>query len=304
MIKRLVLASFFTLVTHSSACSQDGWQRLFPGVHYFDPLIADPIEPRMGLAMIQTNVFESAGQAREIRFPFAFPDSADSAHDVQVVAGIGGSIPLLRLKEWPGKGGIVASAQLGVFARFRIEYPTREEAATDWFVGMPFEITYEKFTGRFRIMHRSSHIGDELVQTAGAERIEFGGEYADFIAAYQPLQDLRVYGGATYNFRSYNERLLALRLRDWHDHTQVQAGFDYGSYRWSNGHVGVVAGFDWQSTQRTNWRSGFSVVGGLAVKTNGRGSKLIARYYHGPSTMGEFFLTPETFTGIEWVVDF
>lgn len=303
MTKRFIL-SLMMLAVASTARAQGGWQRLFPGVHYFDPLVADPVEPRMALGLMQTNVFETAGQGRELRAPFSFPDSVDAAHDVQVLTGIGGSIPLWHLKTWPGKGGIVASAQLGVFARFRIEYPTRENAGEDWFVGMPIEASYGNFNGRFRIMHRSSHIGDELVQTTGAQRIEFGGEYADFIAAYQPLPGLRIYGGATYNFRSYNEWLPALRVRDLHDYTQLQAGFDYNAYRWHDGHVGIVAGFDWQSTQRTNWRSGFSAVAGAGVKTNGRGSKLIARYYHGPSTMGEFFLTPETFTSIEWVVDF
>jgi hypothetical protein len=261
------------------------------------------METHLGLALMQTNVFERAAEGRE-RPEFTFPDPADAASDVEIAAAIGGSLPLWLLKEWPGKGGVVASAQLGVFARFRIEYPTREEVGTDWFIGMPIEVTYNRFEGRFRIMHRSSHIGDELVETTGAQRIEFGGEYADFIAAYHLADELRVYGGATYNFRSYTERLPALSVRGWHDYGQLQGGVDGGWYPWSSGHVGLVAGVDWQSAQRTNWRSAFAAAGGIAVRTQTRASRLLLRYFRGPSSLGEFFLTPETFWSLEWVVDF
>ena len=285
------------------AQSPDFWQRFLPRVHYFQTLVADPLEPRMSLGMLQTNVFERAGEGRE-RPEFTFPDPDDAAADVNVAAAIGGSIPLLHLAEWPGKGGIVASAQLGVFSRFRIEYPSRDDVGQDWFVGMPFEFAYDQWTGRFRIMHRSSHIGDELVEVTGARRIEFGGEYADFLLGYQLLDEARVYGGGTWNFRSYTERLPALRVRDMHDTFVLQAGVDGAWYPWSAGRAGLTGGFDWQSAQRTGWRSQFSVAGGIAARKDGQGTNVMLRYYHGPSVLGEFFLTPETFWALEWNVLF
>jgi hypothetical protein len=295
----LVLASS----TMVRAQQPDFWQRFLPRVHYFQPLVADPLEPRMGIGLLQTDVFARAGAGLE-RQPFSFPDPEDAAHDVNAAAAIGGSIPLLHLAEWPGKGGIVASAQLGVFSRFRIEYPSRDDVGQDWFVGMPFEIAYNKFTGRLRIMHRSSHIGDELVETTGAARIEFGGEYADFLAGYRFIEGARVYAGGTWNFRSYTEILPALRARGLHDTFSLQAGIDGGWYPWSQGRSGFTGGVDWQIAQRTNWRSQFSVAGGYGARVNGQGTKLLLRYFHGPSSMGEFFLTKETFWAAEWVVDF
>jgi hypothetical protein len=291
------------VTTPAPAQQRDFWQRLLPRVHYFQPLVADPLEPRMGIGLMQTDIFERAGAGLE-RQPFTFPDPEDAATDVNAAAAIGGSIPLLHLAEWPGKGGIVASAQLGVFSRFRIEYPSRDDVGQDWFVGMPFEIAYHKFTGRFRIMHRSSHIGDELVETTGASRIEFGGEYADFLAGYRILENARVYGGGTWNFRSYTEILPALRARGLHDTFSLQAGIDGAWYPWSNSRSGFTGGVDWQSAQRTSWLSQFSVAGGYAARVNGQGTKLLLRYFHGPSSMGEFFLTKETFWAVEWVVDF
>ena len=303
MTKR-ALALLIPLLFATPAHAQDFWQRFLPRVHYFQPLVADPLEPRMGIALIQTDVFERAGEGLE-REPFGFPDPEDAAKDVNAAAAIGGSIPLLQLAHWPGKGGIVASAQLGVFSRFRIEYPSRDDVGQDWFVGMPFEIAYNKFSGRFRIMHRSSHIGDELVEVTGARRIEFGGEFADFIAAYKVLDDTRVYGGGTWNFRSYTEQLPALRARETHDYFELHAGVDRSWYEWSDGKTGLIGGIDWQSAQRTGWKSQFSVAGGFAARVpNGAGTKVLLRYFHGPSSMGEFFLTKETFWGLEWVVDF
>ncbi|MGQ0562043.1 MAG: DUF1207 domain-containing protein [Gemmatimonadota bacterium] len=304
-MNRTLLVAALVLGVHAPVFAQDsGWQRLFPRVHYFPSLIADPMEPRMSLALLETNVFERAGEGREFRPPFTFPDPEDAASDVQVKAGIGGSIPLWRFAHWPGKGGVVASAQLGVFARFRIEYPTREDAGQDWFVGMPIEVAYDRFSGRFRIMHRSSHIGDELVQTTGAQRIEFGGEYADFLAAYELVDAVRLYSGATWNFRSYTEALPALVLRDRKDTAQLQAGFDASWLPWAGGRTGLVGGFDWQSQQRTNWRSQFAATGGFTVKTDNGAARLLARYFNGPSLMGEFFLTPERFWSVAWVVEF
>lgn len=304
-MKRILWAWLLLLAAAAPAQAQsDAWDRLFPRVRYFEPLIADPMEPRMALGMLQTDVFERAGEARELRPQFSFPDPEDSSSDVQVLAGIGGTIPLWQVADWGEQGGIVANAQLGVFARFRIEYPTREDTGQDWFVGMPIELRFNDFSSRFRIMHRSSHLGDELIEITRARRLEFGGEYADFMVAQNFMESIRLYGGATWNFRSYTKYLPALVLRDREDKFQLQAGIDTRTYPWAGGRLGLTAGLDWQSQQRTNWRSQFAATGGLDIKTPRGGSQLLLRYFHGPSTMGQFFLTPESFAALEWVVVF
>jgi hypothetical protein len=90
-----------------------------------------------------------------------------------------------------------------------------------------------------------------------------------------------------------------------HDTFALQGGFDGEWYGWSEGRTGVIGGFDWQSAQRTGWRSQFSVAGGFGARlATGQGTRLLLKYFHGPSTLGEFFMTPETFWAVEWVVDF
>ncbi|HUP88918.1 MAG TPA: DUF1207 domain-containing protein [Longimicrobiales bacterium] len=283
--------------------TRSNWDRFLPSVHYFRPLIADVQEPRMALGLMKTDVFKYAGEGRERRFEPIFPDPKDSESDVDANIGIGGSFPLWHLKEWPGHGGMVAVAQLGVLARFRLEYPTREHAGDDYFVGMPIEWQYDNWSGRFGIGHRSTHLGDELVVTTGADRIEFGGEYFTFVNAYQ-FGSFRGYVGSTYNFRSYTEGLAPLRARGWKDTFEFHAGVDGGVHRWADGHVGLVGGVDYQTYQRTNWHPIFSFAAGPEWKANGRSMRLVVRHYRGLSAMGEFFLTPEKYWNLEWDVEF
>lgn len=299
-----VLASaLFTCANVATAQTQSNWDRFLPHVHYFRPLLADVQETRMGLGMMNTNVFKYAHEGRE-RPEFIMLDPKDSESDTDVNVGIGGSFPLVQLADWGEKGGMVAVAQLGVLARFRIEYPTREHTGDDWYVGMPVEWRYNDWSGRFGINHRSSHMGDELHISTNAQRIEFGGEYFNFLFAKKFADDFRAYGGATWNFRSYTEQLPALRVRGWHDTWELHAGVDGGVHPWKSGHAGVVGGLDYVTHERDQWHPTFGFAIGPEWRANGRATRLMVRHYTGLSAMGEFFLTPEKFTGVEWVVDF
>ena len=57
----------------AEAQEREFWPNFLPRVHYFQPLIADPLEPRMAIGLMQTNVFERAVEGAE-RLPFSFPD--------------------------------------------------------------------------------------------------------------------------------------------------------------------------------------------------------------------------------------
>lgn len=301
-MKRVILIALLACANVASAQTRSNWDRFLPSTHHFKPLIADVQEPRMALGMMVTDVFETAGEGRE-RPPFLFHDQEDSNSDTDVNVGIGGSYPLWEIADWDEHGGMVAVARLGVLARFRIEYPTREHTGDDYFVGMPFEWRYDDWSGRFGINHRSSHLGDELRNSTFAQRIEFGGEY--FTATFaRNFGDVRGYAGTTWNFRSYTEALPALVSRDWHDTFELQAGVDGSFFKFANGHGAIVGGVDFQTHQRTNWHPIYGFVVGPEWNANGRTTRLVVRHYRGLSAMGEFFLTPEKFWNVEWNVEF
>ena len=273
-------------------------QRLLPDVRYFRTPVADPFTARTAVALQHTNVLEAPGPERP---PFTLPDPDDAASDVVAAVGIGAMIPLIQLSQSPS-GGAMIYADARVFARFRIEYESRDDMGQDWFVGGGVEMRHNAWSGRAAIIHRSSHLGDEFIEMTGAERIEFGGEQLDVTAGYDVAGIARVYGGASWIFRSYlgwEPQLAALGVRD---RAVLQVGVDNVWRPWQGRPLTVYAGMDMQAAERTEWDPGLAAAAGIGIQAR-RSFRLMGRFYDGPSTMGEFFLTPERYFALELVAE-
>ena len=118
--------------------------------------------------------------------------------------------------------------------------------------------------------------------------------------AYRALDVIRVYGGGSWIFHSNTAATAVLRQLQREDRFTVQAGGDGEWYPWSGGHLGVHGGVDWQAAQRTSWRGAASIMGGIGFRrARNRELRLSGRYFTGPSTMGEFFLTKEQLIQLE-----
>ena len=301
---RLELVAIAIVLLPGAARAQNGIDRFLPHVRYFAPPIADPLEPRLGVGLLNTTLFRTAPEGRERIRPFFIPDPEDARNDVDAVTSIGGTLPLWHVSDKGNGNGVVIAAQGGVISRFRIEYPTREDVGQDWFVGMPIEMASGPWSGRFRVMHRSSHLGDELVETTGAARIEVGGEFLDFLTAYTFRPGTRLYGGATWVFRSYTDQTPILLSLDRSDRFSVQAGAEAATYPWQNGNLGVVAAADIHLAQRTDWDESIAAAAGLSARTKTRAARFLVRYFTGASLLEQFFLTHEKYWSIELVFDF
>lgn len=271
--------------------------RLFPGEHHFSSPIADPVEPRFGIALLVTDLLRTPGRERA-----PFTTAAGDNRDVQAAAAIGGTFPLVSLFDRP-EGGITISAQAGVFARFRVELPSRDDLGQDWIVGMPVEARWNALSTRFRMVHRSAHIGDEFAESTGAERIEFGGETVDLLIAWKP-GNIRLYGGGGWIFHSNTDNTAALEQEDQPDRFALQAGLD-GAWRpWSDSRFVLVAGADYQAAERTRWKRALALAGGVEFRSAGGTAQLVLRLLDGVSPMGQFFLTRERYTSLELVLGF
>ncbi len=288
----LVLAA---LLAAPAAVQAQLSERLLPGTRHFRHPVADFMAPRFGLGLLATDLLRTRGPER---MAFELRDSADAAHDVQAIAALGGTLPLLRLAEWPD-GGVVVAVEAAAFARFRIEYPSRDDLGTDWFVGLPVEVQRDAWSGRAAIVHRSSHLGDEFLVDSGAERIEFGHESLELMAA-RTLGDTRLYGGGAWIFRSNTAWEMRRRDLGEHDRVELQAGAEHG---WAFGSMGeAFAAIDVQSAERSDWRPSLSLAAGAGITRAGRAMRLLVRFHDGLSPLGEFFLTDERFLGLELVV--
>lgn len=276
-----------------------------PAEHAFLPLLADPREVRLGGALIVTDVLRQSNTLNALeRPPFAFAAGKDMESDVQGDVALGGTVLLWRAPVRDGRL-LVVGAQAAVFARFRVEEPSRDYAASDWMVALPVEWRDDPLSARFRLLHRSSHLGDEIIFDTGARRIEFGHEAIDLLLAYTHPTGARAYGGGSWIFRSNteNEPLLHVLGTSVKDDAALQAGIDGAWYPWENGRLGVVAGLDWQAAQRTDWKSQVAAIAGVVGRGEGRRFRLQFRFFHGVSPLGEFFLSDETYFGLEIAAD-
>jgi hypothetical protein len=276
-----------------------GWaDRVLPQSRWLRTPVADPHGPRIGLALLATNLLAEQGPERP---PFFLFDPDDSAHDVVAAVALGVVLPILRLAEWEG-GGATLVADARVFSRFRIEYESRDDMGQDWYIGGAVEARQGRWAGSAGIMHRSSHIGDEFAMETGARRIEFGSEQLDVLAGYDLPRGGRVYGGGSWIFRSYLDWEPLLQDLDIRDRGLVRVGAD-GQWRpWSDPRFAAWAGVDVRAAERTEWDVAWDLAAGVGIDT-GRSLRLMLRYHEGPSPMGEFFLTTERFFAIEFVAE-
>ena len=134
----------------AALAAQDRHDFWLPDVRHFRSPFADPIEPRLSIGLLATDVLSTQGPERPA-FVIGDPDDAD--FDVQAQAAIGVTIPFVNLGEWEG-GGITLTGMAGVFSRFRIEYPSRDDLGQDWIVGGGIEAAWDEVSTRVRISHQ------------------------------------------------------------------------------------------------------------------------------------------------------
>lgn len=289
------------VVLVAAGCPTPGWAQgtLLPEVRYMRAPLADPTSPRIAVGLMRTTLLATQGPERP---PFTLERPGAAAEEYVAAVGIGAVFPLLQVAEWEG-GGANLVVDGRVFARFRIEYPTRDDMGQDWYVGGAVEAARYRWSGRAGIMHRSSHMGDEFMLSTGAERIEFGGEQLDLKVAYDVPGVARVYGGGAWVFRSYlrwEDRLEALGVQD---RAIVQLGVDREWQPWPDPRFQLFAGADYFSAERTNWHPSFAGVAGVGIR-QARSLRVMLRGFSGRSHMGEFFLTPERYLSLEVAAQF
>ena len=217
--------------------------------------------------------------------------------DVQGEAALGGSFRIWQPLRWNG-GGVIFGLQAGVFGRFRLEVSSSDLVASDWIMSLPAEAAWGSWSGRLTINHWSAHIGDEMIEGAGAERVDFTSETVEALGAYQ-YGWLRVYGGGGgVVFRSSLENETQLGPT-FSDDYLLRGGTDAQWQPWAGDDVTLNAGLDWQTSDRTAWASRISARVGLTIYDGARAARFLLLYHDGPSPMGQFFLTNERYWGFE-----
>ena len=245
----------------------------------FCPLIADPKATRSFVIYQRGN-------------------EKDLATDIGAV-GVADQFPFFRTgAERPGDG-----VQLGlagaVFAQFDLGTASYDLLNADYLVGLPLTFRVGPFSGRARIYHQSSHLGDELLaRDSLIKRENLSFESAELLLSLD-VSALRIYGGAE-DFVHRDPADLAEWLAHGGLELRPRANIDFGPLA-----VGrLVAAVDAKVVDDTTKRTGVSVRAGFEfarphdAAAPSRRWSILAEYYDGPSPYGQFHRQQVRLTGI------
>jgi hypothetical protein len=249
---------------------------LLPGKTLFDPLIADPQWPHI------------AGTYRAYQGSNKFADTG--------AADFGGSLAIYRF-EGPGEGALSeVGLQAGVFSTFDLDAESHDLVNADYFVALTDTYRLGRFSVIGRVLHQSSHLGDEYLlahlDEPGFQRVNFSYEAVDAIASYDLTRSWRVYGGGAFRFDTD-----PVDLGNWSLHYGVQytAPFTIGD------HLRPVAAADVKHKEYEDWDLDLSVRAGVQIEgAEMRGNRLmlLLEYYTGRDPNGQFYTDSVQWYGV------
>ena len=241
--------------------------------------MADPREPRVAIGVLRSSLFADQLEERPGQ-GLAEPREWDTHGVVQ----LGIAKPVFRI------GTITAGIQGGAISRFRLDTSDNDALSIDYMVALPVTFQLAGTQTRLRLIHRSAHLGDEVVLNSGLRRLEFDHEELDLA--------LRRKLGA--GLTGYLAGTLTLASSFAWDDGGVQAGIEG---RWPAGEVwAVTAGLDWQRHGISDWVDQFNAVLGAERQILGWSGRLQGRFHSGATHLGEFFRDREKAWGAELIL--
>jgi hypothetical protein len=243
---------------------------LLPGGVIFKPLIADPRWPH----------FSAAWQHY-----FGDPQFKDAA-----AVSFGESFAIYRTKLGPTWWEI--GLQAGVFSIFDLNASSFDLVNADYMVGIPLSFRYEDLSMQLRVLHQSSHLGDEFLLRTRTNRINLSYQKVDLKVSYEFRELLRVYGGGGGLFGQEPSSL---------DPWSIQYGLELTSpwparpSRWR-----PIAAVDVQQHQENDWspdvsaRAGIEIDGVLLT----RKLQFLLEYFDGHSPNGQFYKDRVQYLGL------
>lgn len=241
----------------------------------FQPLLADPKEPRFFASYLWDRSPHLASQVSSV--------------------GLGQTIEVFRSPN----GRLQASVAAGVFSQFSMRSASNDLINTDYIIGFPISYRHGSLSGRLRLYHQSSHLGDEFLLRTHTQRVDLTFEAAEILVS-EDIANWRVYGGGEYIFRHEPADLKPGLLHGGLEYRQPAPLVRLG--RWGAGYV--VAAFDGKSFENRNWQLGWSLASGLefvgprTTEGTGRRWSILLQGYRGPVPYGQFYRESVSWAGL------
>lgn len=267
------------LLFAGSAAAEDGssgaaaW-RVFPRDDVFRKLLADPKEPRFSATYARIDF--RAGDVRAGR--------AETLIHTGMV-GLGETVGLWTRRRANGDG-VQVSLFGGVFSQFDLSISSGDLINTDFLVGVPVTVRRGPWSLRTRLLHQSSHVGDELLLRNPVIRVEnFGFEMLDTLVSFE-RGAWRAYGGLGVVVNSSTD----------FDPMAFQAGVEARS-GWSPAwslfglRPTPVLGIDAKTWQQQDWGPTLNAVAGLEFARPGDTTRVrfLGTLLYGHYPFAQFF---------------
>lgn len=228
----------------------------------FAPLMADPLWPHFELA------FQYYGEDDVLKKAFA--------------PTFGEMMPLYR--DGNVEEGFWQIAAFGTASILHdLDTSSWDLVSTDYRFGVALTFRKNDLSGVARVLHHSSHVGDEYLLNNPVQRNNFSFEAVDFILSYDLKEWLRVYGGPGYMFSPDPDDL---------DPAYVQYGAEYYSpHTYFSGRVRPVAAVDIQNWEMYDWGGHISLRAGVQLESRNtllNRINILVGYYNGKSHHGQF----------------
>jgi hypothetical protein len=246
---------------------------LFPQGGVFCPLIADPKAARSFVSYLRGE----------------FP-RVTGATDVGSI-GVGDGVTFLRIGGRDPGEGVQVGLEAAVFAQFDLGKRSDDLINADYVVGLPVTFRAGELSGRLRVYHQSSHLGDEFLAHTEIANAGLSFEAVEAILSKE-LGPFRVYAGGEYLVRRTPSTLDASVA---HGGAELRVGPVRGAR--------LVVAADVKSSEQRDWEPAWSLRAGVEIAhwtSPGHPPRvwsILGEYYDGPSPYGQFFLDDTRFYG-------
>ncbi len=254
-----------------------GGASLFPDERLFSPLLADPRWPHFGVA------YE---YFRRSAFPKLKNVGAISLGETFEVVGY----------ESESAGRFALGLQPAIFAIFNLDGLSHDLVNADYRIAIPLDYRIGIFSAEARVLHQSSHLGDEFLLDPPTQRINLSYEAVELLASVD-LGKVRLYGGAGETFHSEPD------LKPW----AAQAGVEVMLPTFLGDAVSPLVAVDLKSRQETGWTPDLCLRTGVEFTSpdkQRRRVQLLLEYYRGRNPNGQFYTERVEYVGVGLHVHF
>lgn len=253
-----------------------GWS-LFPDERLFQPLLADPRWPHFSMGYEYFRFSE---------FPKLKNVGAVSLGETFEVMGY----------ESESAGRFALGLQPAIFAIFNLDALSHDLVNADYRIALPLDYRYGLFSTELRVLHQSSHLGDEFLLDTPTQRINLSYEAVELLASVETGK-VRFYAGASGIVHSEPD------LDPW----AAQAGIELMLPAFLGDAVSPLFAVDVKSRQETDWMPDLCVRTGVEFTSPAkqrRRVQLLLEYYRGRNPNGQFFQERVEYFGLGLHVHF